>query len=485
MTPYGGTNGYGTIFKITPTGTLTVLRNLDYSTDGAAPRGSLVKGTDGNFYGMTSCGGYLTYGTIFKITSTGTFTVIKTFDGHAYEIMFPLPDGHSAGSYPKGSLFQGTDGNLYGMTHQGGTNDYGTIFKVTTTGTLTVLKNLDDSSGFFPQGDLVQGSDAAFYGMTSEGGTYNTGTIFKITATGTFTVLRHLNIATDGGTPYGSLVVQKATPIANAQSVTTAEDVAKAITLTGTGGSPLTYAISTAPKNGTLSGSGSSRTYTPKANYAGKDSFYFTVTWGCQRSAPAKVSITVTPVNDAPVLAAIGNKTVAQGSTLSFTATATDVDAGQTNTFSLVNAPAGATIGASTGAFSWTPSTAGTYTFTVKVTDNGSPVLDDSETITVTVTSTAARPITDGKLSAEEGKLTVKASPNPSTAYFTIASKSNHNKPVTLRVLDATGRVVEVRNNLATNTSIRLGENYSTGFYYAEAVQGNERVMLKLIKSPQ
>ena len=93
--------------------------------------------------------------------------------------------------------------------------------------------------------------------------------------------------------------------------------------------------------------------------------------------------------NQAPVLAAIGNKTVNEGSLLSFTATASDADSGQTRTFSLgAGAPTGATINATTGVFSWTPTESqgvGTYNVTVRVTDNGSPALSDFETISITV----------------------------------------------------------------------------------------------------
>ncbi|WP_247237823.1 PKD domain-containing protein [Telluribacter sp. SYSU D00476] len=89
--------------------------------------------------------------------------------------------------------------------------------------------------------------------------------------------------------------------------------------------------------------------------------------------------------NTAPVLSDIGNKTITAGQTLSFTAQASDTDAGQSLSFSLTGAPQGATIDASTGAFSWIPAAAGSYPFTVKVTDNGSPALSDEEAITVTV----------------------------------------------------------------------------------------------------
>ena len=377
MTNDGGTANSGTIFKYnTATNTFTVLKNFDAFTTGGYPQGGLVQGADGALYGMTAEGGTNGGGTIFKITTSGGFSILKHL-------------GSTTGNTPTGNLIKGTDGAFYGLTSEGGSAGYGTLFKLTTSNVLTVLKSFSlATTGGNPQGSLVQGSDGTFYGMTAEGGTYKGGTIFKYsTVTNTFTVLRHLNPATDGSAPLGGLVFQKPVPVVKAQSVTTNEDVAKAITLTATGGTPLTYTISTAPKNGTVSGTGATYTYKPKTNFYGKDSFYVTATWGCQASAPAKINITVAPVNDAPVLAAIGNKTIVKGKTLTFTATATDPDAGQTKIFSLITPPSGATIGASTGAFSWTPAATGTFTFKVRVTDNGSPILYDEETITVTVTA--------------------------------------------------------------------------------------------------
>jgi hypothetical protein len=114
---------------------------------------------------------------------------------------------------------------------------------------------------------------------------------------------------------------------------------------------------------------------------------------------PKVSAIEVLPAtaNRAPVLAAIGGKTAIEEQALAFTATATDADgAAQTLTYSLVNAPAGAAINATTGAFSWTPGETqgpGSYSFTVKVTDNGSPVLSDQETITVTVSESNRAPV--------------------------------------------------------------------------------------------
>ena len=98
------------------------------------------------------------------------------------------------------------------------------------------------------------------------------------------------------------------------------------------------------------------------------------------------ITITVAAAaNRPPVLGAIGNKSGPPGSAITFTATATDPDAGQTRTFSLTGAPAGATINSSTGAFSWTPASAGTFPVTVVVADNGTPSLSDSEPVTITV----------------------------------------------------------------------------------------------------
>jgi hypothetical protein len=175
--------------------------------------------------------------------------------------------------------------------------------------------------------------------------------------------------------------------VANPQSVTLKEDTTKKITLTGSGGAPLVFTVTVKPKHGSVSGSGAVKTYKPKPNFNGKDSFAFTVSVGCLSSPPAEVMITITPVPDSPVLAPIGNKTIVKNSLLSFTATATDADKGNKLTFSLIRAPAGATIDSVTGVFKWTATTAGSYSFKVRATDNSPEKLYDEEKITVTVTN--------------------------------------------------------------------------------------------------
>ena len=188
-------------------------------------------------------------------------------------------------------------------------------------------------------------------------------------------------------------------PVANEQTVSTPEDTALAITLTGSDqdGDALTYAVIANPTHGVLTGTAPNLTYTPASNYHGPDSFTFQASDDYLVSNIATVTINVLPVNDAPVLGAIGDKSVAELVQLSFTATASDLDVpAEDLTFSLVGAPAGAAIDPATGAFTWTPTEAqgaGEYTFTVKVCDNGDPVLCDEEEITVTVTEVNVAPV--------------------------------------------------------------------------------------------
>ena len=424
----GGNKGSGTIFRINPANNVySVLRHLDYAVDGANPEGSLVQANDGKFYGM-----FPSNGRIFSITQAGEFAIVQTLSYN------------TQGGSPSGSLIKGpaNDPNLYGMATYGGSGSAGTVFRFNpATKAVTVLRPLNlTTDGGYPRGNLVRGADGTLYGMTQKGGANKVGTVFKI-ASGIFSVVRHLKLATDGGTPLGSLIIRKINPlVANAQSVTTTEDVAKAITLTGAGGSPLTYNIVSGPKYGKLSGTGSARTYTPFANFSGSDSFTFVVTMGCVSSPPATVTISVSSVNDAPVLAAIGSKSIAKGKLLTFTASATDADAGQTRTFSLVSPPAGATIGATTGNFSWTPAGTGTFSITVKVADNGSPVLSDTETITVTVTSTLAAREASADSFERAALANARLFPNPVAGKLTVQLEGAASLVQGTVITDATGK---------------------------------------------
>jgi len=519
-TTEGGTNSGGTIFKITPAGVFTVLRHLAPATDGATPQGSLIQAKDGFLYGMTSSGGAKSGGTIFKISLTGTFTVLKPL---AYATDGANPEGSllqvndstfygliangskafkittsgnftivhtflsaSEGSYPLGSFITGKDGLLYGTNSSGGLYNGGTVFKMTLAGVVTVLKHLNTvPDGRLPKNNLLVGSDGSLYGMTNSGGTYGSGTVFKISTTNVFSVLRHLNLTSDGGAPFGSLILApKNNLVANAQSISLPEDTQKTITLTGSGGSPLTYTINTLPKSGTLTGTGNIKTYAAARNFNGTDQFGFSVSVGCLSSPVAIVSITVTPVADTPVLATIGSKTIAINKPLTFTATATDADAGQVLKYSLINAPTGATINTSTGAFSWTPSTIGTYSFKVRVTDNGTPALYDEEQVSVTVTATFAPSMVKAGKIQEVTTKQPALYPNPVTGMFYVTADFP-DEDVVISILSINGTVLNTaKYHPGAGGRIELnGNSLKPGNYILLIAHGWKKESIKFIKN--
>ena len=157
----GGANSQGTIFKMTKAGAVTVLHNF-INTDGYQPAYPLIQASDGNFYGVASQFGF--YGCIFKITPNGTYTVLHSFAATGLE-----------GENPSSSLVQATDGKLYGVTNLGGTDGGGTIYSITTTGTFSVLYNFDYNTsitnGYSPASPLKQNTNGTLYGETTTGGT--------------------------------------------------------------------------------------------------------------------------------------------------------------------------------------------------------------------------------------------------------------------------------------------------------------------------
>src|SRR5262245_26682556 len=144
--------------------------------------------------GLTSNGGEQGGGTVFSMKNNGSnFSVIKGFANW--------------GTSPNGDLYKDADGNFYGMMNTGGTYGSGTIFKMTSSGAVTILRHLNSATdGATPNGELIKGTDGNLYGMTTTGGTNGYGTIFKISTTGTFTMLRHFSFSTDGSNPRGHLV---------------------------------------------------------------------------------------------------------------------------------------------------------------------------------------------------------------------------------------------------------------------------------------
>jgi uncharacterized repeat protein (TIGR03803 family) len=212
----GGANLDGTIFKITPNGTLATLYMFCSQAkckDGDGPDAGLVQVSNGDFYGTTEYGGdsencELGCGTIFRITPSGTLTTLHSFD---------FTDGEG----PVGTLAWVAEGSFYGITYAGGTSNAcpsncGTVFSITPSGSLTTLHSFDDTDGRYPFAALVQGTDGNFYGTTYNGGANSQfpciggcGTLFVISPSGTLTTLYSfcsLNDCADGYAPYAALI---------------------------------------------------------------------------------------------------------------------------------------------------------------------------------------------------------------------------------------------------------------------------------------
>ncbi|HVN07195.1 MAG TPA: choice-of-anchor tandem repeat GloVer-containing protein [Bryobacteraceae bacterium] len=182
-----GLGNGGTIFKLTPGGTETRLYGfclaVENCPDGYGPRAGLVQGSDGNLYGTTYLSGaYGDYGTIYKITLAGKLTTLYSFCAAR-----GCPDG----SNPAARLIQATDGNFYGTTQYGGAYNGGTVFRITPGGTLTTLYSFcaqpGCADGQAPYAGLFEGTDGNLYGTTFQGGAGGRGTVFKLsTGLGSF-----------------------------------------------------------------------------------------------------------------------------------------------------------------------------------------------------------------------------------------------------------------------------------------------------------
>jgi uncharacterized repeat protein (TIGR03803 family) len=202
---------WGEIYKMTPEGTVSTIHTFVDKTGGAIPSGLTVE-TNGNLYGTTERGGATSTtcpqsqgcGTVFGFNSAGKVFTVHSFNG----VDGTNPIGGLALG-PDGATFFGT---TYGDRAKGATGAvYGTIFKVTPSGAFTLLHSFSMKDGAYPVGPLVIGANQALYGTTSSGGLYGGGTVFRITAKGAFTTLHNFYGPTDGCGP-GALLLSGVGP---------------------------------------------------------------------------------------------------------------------------------------------------------------------------------------------------------------------------------------------------------------------------------
>ncbi len=177
-TTVGGADGNGTVFKITPAGDLNTLHSFAGAyADGSNPTFPVIQASNGDFYGVASSGGEYVNGTFFRISGAGSYTTLASFQSSVN------------GSNPNPPT-QGTDGNFYGTTHNGGPKSAccGTVYRVTAAGKITVLYTFPSGEGS-SVGQLVEGSDGNFWGVTNGVPFISGGELFKVSPSGDFTVV--------------------------------------------------------------------------------------------------------------------------------------------------------------------------------------------------------------------------------------------------------------------------------------------------------
>jgi len=205
-TSSGGANGDGTVFELAPNGTETVLWSFT-GADGSGPRAGLIMDKKGKLYGTTSGGGTgcndVGCGTVFKLAPDGTETVLYSF--------CPQP-GCTDGVLPSAGLIMDKSGNLYGTAEADGAGGDGTVFELAPDGTETTLWSFTGADGAESEAGLIMDKKGKLYGTTLFGGANDFGTVFAVAPDGTETVLYSFDSAVngaDGFEPYAGVIEDK------------------------------------------------------------------------------------------------------------------------------------------------------------------------------------------------------------------------------------------------------------------------------------
>jgi uncharacterized repeat protein (TIGR03803 family) len=195
---YNGSYNSGTIFRVSPSGAYEIVHNFTGccgTGDGENPAAGLTLASDGNFYGTTQFGGTSGYGTVFKMTPAGVVTTLYSF-----------ASDDTNGTEPLSSLIQASDGKLYGTCDLSGANGNGTVFRISTSGVIKKIYDFSSGSvGYHPQAGVIQASDGNLYGTSSGGGGDDSGAIYQLTLGGVATLEGSFTFATGYG-PVGALV---------------------------------------------------------------------------------------------------------------------------------------------------------------------------------------------------------------------------------------------------------------------------------------
>ncbi len=195
----GGVNKLGTVFRLAPDGTETVLHSFGGAGDGEYPYAGLIEDAAGNLYGTTYEGGAHGFGTVFRIAPDNTETLLYSF-----------ADG-TDGGLPYAGVILDKKENLYGTARQGGdvgcaSGGCGTVFRLAPDGKETVLYTFTGLDGALPEGSLIEDKAGNFYGTTIAGGADGNGAVFKLAPHGKESVLHSFTGGSDGANPVAGVI---------------------------------------------------------------------------------------------------------------------------------------------------------------------------------------------------------------------------------------------------------------------------------------